>query len=411
MPELPKSYKILFCPSHYQYTSRSGSEFYSSYNLANRISTKFPKSVVIAGKSDIKKNIYRIIEIQKKQPENWMFDLSQWTTLNSIIFALSYHLEGYRISRKESFDLIHHIRPFAFGATFNLLPFLPHLRNTPFVIGEFCSPYSEKASMGEHKLSLYEKIINLFMLIIKPVLKLLSDLTLKRADAILVTDEETKNLLVKTVCADKVHIIPHAKDKLEYAYNPIKFDNERIIILVASRLIPRKRVDLAIKAFKEASKKSPKLLLQIAGDGPLMNSLQQLVKELNIYDKVEFLGNVEYIMMPNIFSKAHIFLHTAEEEVFGQVYIEALASGVPILTTETNGAKSIVTEKIGIISTDAEITLADNLLGLVGDTEKMIEMSLSARQHFEHKYDYDTVIIPKIISIYQEVLKKYDTFK
>ena len=405
MSDKTKELKILFCPAHFRFTNNVGSEFYSVYNLVNRIAVMFPESVVVTGKSDILNADYRIIETQKKENKNWMLDLSRWSTQSSILFALSYTFAGLRALRFGQFDIIHHVRPFAIGSTFNFLPFLPRYRKMPFIIGEFCLGYSSISLEGEQKFSVSESLVRILVSIIKPVLYYFSITTLKRADAILVTDKGTRGALIaKTISPGKIFIVPHGKDKTEYSFNKEKFNDKEIRILVAGRLIPRKRVDLALHAFKKLLVDNSNVILEIAGDGPEENRLKKIAEEIGIGSKVKFLGAVPYGDMPRVFSRAHIFFHTASAEVFGQVYIEALASGVPIITTSTTGAQDIVKEAFGFTVEDNPLTLGKALSLLVGDKDKLIKMSTSAREEFIKMYDLDSVIVPQVIDIYEKII-------
>lgn len=402
--------KILFCPAHFRFTDSAGSEFYSVYNNAHRIASSFKESVVVTGKSDMKSAPYRIIETQKNKGRDWMLDLSQWSTLSSILFTISYTKTGYSLLRSEKFDIIHHVRPFAIENTFNILPFLPAYRKTPFVIGEFCSTYASESLAREQKFSTMESSVRTLTSLAQPVLRFLSLMTLRRADAILVTDQNTKKiLLAKKILPERIFIIPHGKDKTEYCFNEQKFQDGNVRVLVAGRLIRRKRIDLALQAFAVALKSNGKLILTIAGDGPEKENLENLAEELKIEKgKVEFLGAVPYKDMPKVFSRAHIFLHTAADEAFGQVYIEALASGVPIITTSTTGAKNIIKKSFGFVAADNTDALASSLVMLSRDKEKLTEMSIAAREEFLNLYDLDSVIIPQIMSIYDKVMNSGD---
>lgn len=142
---MKKDIKILFCPAHFRFSDNIGSEYNAAFSIADLLSKRFPKSVVVTGKSDFTEANYRIVESQQNKDENWMKDSTDWSTFRSMIFALSYMWKGFLLLRSEQFDLIHHIRPFAIGQTFNILPFLWSAKKMPFVIGEFSSPYSTRA--------------------------------------------------------------------------------------------------------------------------------------------------------------------------------------------------------------------------------------------------------------------------
>lgn len=114
--------------------------------------------------------------------------------------------------------------------------------------------------------------------------------------------------------------------------------------LTVSYLVPRKRVDLLLRAFKKVGGH-----LTIGGDGPEKPRLIQLVKELGIENSVSFLGALSREGVRDAFQKADAFVLASEHETFGVVCIEALASGVPVVATNSGGTADIVNEQTGYL--------------------------------------------------------------
>ncbi|MBA3733309.1 glycosyltransferase [Patescibacteria group bacterium] len=110
------------------------------------------------------------------------------------------------------------------------------------------------------------------------------------------------------------------------------------IVLVASRLSPEKKIDLAIKAFKDVVEKYSRVGLVIAGDGPEKQSLEDLVSSLGLKNNVVFIGWQDDLI--SLYKTADIFILTSEFEGYGMTLIEAGASGIPIVTTKVGMAKS-----------------------------------------------------------------------
>lgn len=395
--------KILFCPAHFRFSDNLGSEYNSTFNLAHLIAVKYPDSVVITGKTDMRDTPYRIVESQPSKEEGWMKSSTGWSTLGSMIFAYSYMKIGLNLLKKEDFDIIHHIRPFAFGQTFNVLPFLGLWKNTPFVIGAFVSPYTGGVVKNEKEDKFKEFFSVLLSKMLRPVLNHLSFKTLRRADAVLVTDEDTKRLVGRIVPLDKVHVVPHGKSRDLYFFNENKFENPEIHLLIAGNLIMRKRVSLGIRAFADAYKDNALLRLDIVGDGVEKSNLENLVKEMGLSHVIKFHGSVQFKDMKNIYSRSHILLHVAKEEMFAHVYIEALASGLPVISTNTIGAQSILNSKIGVI---VESDLPEDISHAISGFpfENLTLMANNARREFETRFDLDKIIIPQVIGIYKKIL-------
>jgi glycosyltransferase involved in cell wall biosynthesis len=144
-----------------------------------------------------------------------------------------------------------------------------------------------------------------------------------------------------------------------YGFDPVKFmeesnpegvspelrslltkpDGEQIIGMV-SRLDPEKRIDFAIESFNETLQRTPNRKLLIVGEGSLRKELQEKIDTLKIQSKVKLLGKQESIsyFMGNL----DLFLHTSIFEGFGMVFLEAMASKVPIVAFESAGAVEVL---------------------------------------------------------------------
>jgi glycosyltransferase involved in cell wall biosynthesis len=124
---------------------------------------------------------------------------------------------------------------------------------------------------------------------------------------------------------------------------------DQLIILMVSALIPSKRVQVGI----EAVSKIPDAHLVIAGDGPSRREIYALAAEL-LPDRFTTLS-VPSHKMPTLYHSADVFLHLSREESFGNVFLEAMASGLPIVGYDSPRLRWIVGENEYLISTDYEI--------------------------------------------------------
>ncbi len=104
---------------------------------------------------------------------------------------------------------------------------------------------------------------------------------------------------------------------------------DQALIFMASALIPSKGVDHAIRGVARAGKG----FLVVAGDGPEREKVARLAMEL-IPDRHLLLGSIPRSTMPGWFRSADLFLHASREEPFGIVYLEAAASGVPVIAPD-----------------------------------------------------------------------------
>ncbi len=108
-----------------------------------------------------------------------------------------------------------------------------------------------------------------------------------------------------------------------------RLPSDRPIVLMVSALIPSKGVDLGIQAVA----KIPDAFLVVAGDGPARAELAELAARL-LPDRHLFLGSIDRSTMPDLFRGVDVFLHCSRDEPFGIVYLEAGATGLPIVAPE-----------------------------------------------------------------------------
>lgn len=119
-------------------------------------------------------------------------------------------------------------------------------------------------------------------------------------------------------------------------------------ILQASRLIPKKGVATALRAFAIVQREYPNSQFVIAGKGPIQPELERLVAELGLADRVRFCGFLSQPELVELYSSAHLFLHPSEtppdqdQEGVPNSILEAMATGLPVLATIHGGIPEAV---------------------------------------------------------------------
>ncbi|HEX6186942.1 MAG TPA: glycosyltransferase family 4 protein [Pyrinomonadaceae bacterium] len=164
-------------------------------------------------------------------------------------------------------------------------------------------------------------------------------------------------------------------------------DDREKIILWAGRMIPIKGLSLALEAFSKIEP-SLRVRLCIAGDGPLKREMENLARDLGVAGRVDFLGAVPWLEMKRRYQDADIFLFTSLRDSSGAVLAEAMASGLPIVTLDHQGAGAIVPAEAGIKVTVGDpaqtvLALADGLRRLIGSHDLRQRMGEVARARAE----------------------------
>ncbi|MCK8140937.1 N-acetyl-alpha-D-glucosaminyl L-malate synthase BshA [Flavobacterium sp. I-SCBP12n] len=178
---------------------------------------------------------------------------------------------------------------------------------------------------------------------------------------------------------------------------------ERIITHI-SNFRKVKRIPDVIKIFYNIQKEIPAKLMMV-GDGPEKEKAEVLCQELGIEDKVIFFGNSNEI--DKILCLTDLFLLPSETESFGLAALEAMACGVPVISSNSGGLPEVNFEGIsGYLSNVGNIEdMAKNALKILKDDatlEKFKENALSVAKQFDIKN-----ILPLYEDLYQKAINKY----
>jgi len=170
------------------------------------------------------------------------------------------------------------------------------------------------------------------------------------------------------------------------------------VLLTVGRLVPRKGIDTTLEAISELSCEFPDLLYRIVGSGPDGPRLGRLVEKLHLASRVEFLGRVPSDALPEVYRNAHIFVMPAREEParaslegFGIVYLEASASGLPVIAGRSGGTGEAVRDcETGLlVEPDNPQELAVAIRTLLNDPRLRQRMGQAGRRWVEEEMNWD----------------------
>lgn len=172
---------------------------------------------------------------------------------------------------------------------------------------------------------------------------------LNNADKIITVSNGLKKDLKKIIGDIEIDVIPNPVDINKFVLsNKIRNEKDEFIFFSLCYLVHKKGIDILLKAFAK-SFKDKKVLLYIGGDGEEKENLVILANKLGIDKQVMFLGALSREQVKEYMNKCDVFVLPSRHETFGVVFIEALASGKPIIATDTGGPNDIVTQKNGLL--------------------------------------------------------------
>ena len=174
-------------------------------------------------------------------------------------------------------------------------------------------------------------------------------------------------------------------------------------ILAVGRLVELKRHDLYLRAFARARRSVPSLLARIVGEGPQRTALEDLVAELNIEDAVEFLG-AQCDMAP-IYQHADMLVLTSDFEGTPNVVLEAMACGLPVVTTRAGAIPGLVEDgETGSVTDLGDVeAIASAIVDLALHPDKRERMGKEARARVVAQHSL-AMLGPRLWAIYAQVL-------
>ena len=184
-------------------------------------------------------------------------------------------------------------------------------------------------------------------------------------------------------------------------------------IIFVGRLTRYKGAELLIRAMVKL--KDQDLRLQIFGEGEESQHLKELVVNLDLVDKVVFKGFVQPLEMKFFYKAATIFCLPTFTESLGIAFLEAMASGLPIITIDNGGPKFICPSqgaiKIPIMpENDIINALTESIYFLIKNPGKAKEMGYFNRQYCQEHYDWQ-VIEKEVLDFFKSEIEYNDQFE
>lgn len=169
----------------------------------------------------------------------------------------------------------------------------------------------------------------------------LSRIVWKNAEDVTVNSKDSAEMAKKTLERD-YEIIYNGIDTDEF-FPSKETEGNGLKLLFVGRLIERKGVNYLLEALERVIEEisTPEIRLTIVGDGKIKDKLQNKTRRLGLKGNVKFLGSLPHKSLPSIYRKHDIFVLPSIQEALSNVVLEAIASGLAIITTNTGAAEMI----------------------------------------------------------------------
>jgi glycosyltransferase involved in cell wall biosynthesis len=292
---------------------------------------------------------------------------------------------------KRKFDLIHAHECFAPSSFYSAVA--ASVKNTPFLITQhndqlprsyvkrilYCT---DTSTSGKYVLMQAKKIVALSRSI-------------------------KKHLLMLRAKEEKIEVIPNAIDTVEFAPDKMNLLKENWgisppVVLFVGRLIEKKGIRYLLEAFLNVIEELPDVKLVLVGGGPEEKRLLEAQRKCaNIYH-IDFVDNK---LMPNIYSGSDVVVMPSLEERFGNVVLEAMASGKPVIGSFVGGMKdTIVHGKTGyhVQPMDSE-RISHSILKILTDQNLRKRLGQNAREFVVQNYSTQ-IVADRIEKLYDDAV-------
>ncbi|MDT9687981.1 glycosyltransferase family 4 protein [Streptomyces sp. P9(2023)] len=174
--------------------------------------------------------------------------------------------------------------------------------------------------------------------------------------------------------------------------------SDRPVVVCVSRLVPRKGQDTLIRALPEILRRVPGTVLLIVGGGPYEKDLRRLAATTGVSDSVRFTGAVPWEELPAHYGAGDVFAMPCrtrrgglDVEGLGIVYLEASATGLPVVAGDSGGAPDAVLdgETGWVVRGDSPEESADRIATLLLDPELRRRMGTRGRAWVEDRWRWD----------------------
>jgi phosphatidyl-myo-inositol dimannoside synthase len=212
----------------------------------------------------------------------------------------------------------------------------------------------------------------------------LEGMHVRRADRVIATSLYSAEQIARFYGVERrrIHVVPELIDLAmwERALRAAPIEPSRPHVLCVAHLYRRKRVDVLLRAFARIRGDA---VLRIAGAGAERSRLEFLARQLGITERVDFLGHLPFARLLAEYRNAAVFTLPSAQEGFGIVFLEAMASSLPIVAARAAAVPEVVADgSAGIlVAPGDDAALAAALTTLLDDASTRRTMGSAGREH------------------------------
>ena len=137
----------------------------------------------------------------------------------------------------------------------------------------------------------------------------------------------------------------------------------------------------------------------------MLDAYRALATTLGVDSHVQFRGFIEHGKLPDHYANADLFVLPSKMEAFGLVLAEAMASGLPVVSTRVGGIPEVVEEGVTglLVPPNDPPALAEAIIDLLDDRDRMRAMGVRGRERVREHFTWDKVA-ERVVGFYEEIL-------
>jgi phosphatidylinositol glycan class A protein len=245
--------------------------------------------------------------------------------------------------------------------------------------------------------------------------------TLSDVDHVICVSHTSKENLCLRAYLDprQVSVIPNAIDPTQFTPDPDSAPSikEQINVVIVSRLVYRKGMDLVIEVIPEICKRFPNVHFIIGGDGPKRLALEEMRERHQLHDRVELLGSIHHNDVKKVLNRGHIFLNCSLTEAFCIAILEAVTAGLYTVSTKVGGVPEVLPEDMMIFADPVAEDIVEALTEAIENIKNVKPLELHARARRMYNWHevaertelvYDKIIDLKEVSLFHRLRRYYD---
>ena len=226
-------------------------------------------------------------------------------------------------------------------------------------------------------------------------------------DAVYVPSRATGSELIdKGIPESKIRLYPrgintrrfHPAKRNGFWHSSYRLTEQELKLLYVGRISKEKSLDVLVQAFKRIEKQVPHTRLILVGDGPYRREMQKELKGA----RVLFTGEITGEALAQAYASSDLFIFPSSTDTFGNVVLEAQASGIPVVVTDKGGPKeNLIDGQSGVVvPAESPQAIADAVSRLCSQPERLSRMKQAARAYMENR-SFDAAFL-KTWELYKE---------